>query len=213
MEEPTKDVGEREDETGVKPSKGVDGGGTGKESASEEGGPTKEVGEPKGSEEGCGKPETAASGVREAAREVGEPAEKEAGAGTEGAEAARGVGRNGAEPRGSEEGGKVLEPTTDVGEPTESSGDGSEARVREPAIDVGDALSMLSTGTSDGDGEGGRVSRSSSEGSREIGASRPKSAQAGVWASEGGAQTPRDEGKGTFHKHPERPRAQAALPF
>ena len=54
-----------------------------------------------------------------------------------------------AESGGSEEGAKVLEPTTDVGEPAESPGDGSEARVREPAIDVGDASSMLSTGTSE----------------------------------------------------------------
>ena len=94
MKEPTKDVGERDDETDVKLCKGMDGGGSGKELASEEGGPTEEGGEPRGSEEGCSKPGAAASGVREEAREVGEPADKEAGAGTEGAEAARGVSRN-----------------------------------------------------------------------------------------------------------------------
>ena len=43
------------------------------------------------------------------------------------------------------------EPTTDVGEPAEGAEDGSEARVGEPANDVGEASSKTSTGTSETD--------------------------------------------------------------
>ena len=96
MEEPTKDVGEGESGTDVKPSKGTCTGGTGKGPASEGRESTKEVGEPGECREGCGRPGEAASEVGEADRENGEPAEKETGA-----EAARGIGRS-EESRGSE---------------------------------------------------------------------------------------------------------------